>query len=46
MICPKCHRKYEDDMPKCIWCDEPRPEITPEQEISEEAPPLTPAKDL
>lgn len=38
MICPKCHRKYEDDMPKCIWCDEPRPEITPEQEISEEAP--------
>lgn len=21
MICPKCNRKYEDDMPRCLWCD-------------------------
>lgn len=25
MICPKCKRKYEDDMPKCLWCDAPNP---------------------
>lgn len=25
MICPKCGRKYEDDMPKCLWCDAPNP---------------------
>ena len=25
MICPKCNRKYEDDMPKCLWCDAPNP---------------------
>ena len=23
MICKKCGRKYEDDMPKCLWCDAP-----------------------
>ena len=36
MICPKCKRKYEDDMPKCLWCDAPNPnygtEDTPESE--------------
>ncbi len=21
MICPKCNRKYDDDMPRCLWCD-------------------------
>lgn len=25
MICPKCNRKYEDDMSKCLWCDTPNP---------------------
>ena len=25
MICPKCNRKYEDDMSKCLWCDAPNP---------------------
>ena len=23
MICKKCGRKYDDDMPKCLWCDTP-----------------------
>ena len=23
MICPKCGEKYEDDMPRCLWCDAP-----------------------
>ena len=23
MICKKCGRKYDDDMPKCLWCDAP-----------------------
>lgn len=23
MICKKCGRVYEDDMPKCLWCDAP-----------------------
>ena len=23
MICKKCGREYEDDMPKCLWCDAP-----------------------
>lgn len=25
MICPKCGDKYEDDMPRCLWCDAPNP---------------------
>ena len=25
MICPKCGEKYEDDMPRCLWCDAPNP---------------------
>ena len=24
MICKKCGREYDDDMPKCLWCDAPR----------------------
>ena len=24
MICKKCGREYEDDMPKCLWCDAPK----------------------
>ena len=23
MICKKCGREYEDDMPTCLWCDAP-----------------------
>ena len=26
MICPKCGEKYEDDMPRCLWCDAPNPD--------------------
>jgi len=26
MICKKCGREYEDDMPRCLWCDAPREE--------------------
>ena len=25
MICKKCGRKFDDDMPKCLWCDAPNP---------------------
>jgi hypothetical protein len=25
MICPKCGEKYEDDMPRCLWCDASNP---------------------
>ena len=46
MICPKCKRKYEDDMPKCLWCDAPNPnyvaEDTPENESEPEIKPETP----
>ena len=45
MICPKCKRKYEDDMPKCLWCDAPNPnygaEDTPENETEPEIKPET-----
>ena len=26
MICHKCGKEYEDDMPRCLWCDAPNPE--------------------
>ena len=26
MICHKCGKEYEDDMPKCLWCDAPNEE--------------------
>ena len=26
MICPKCGEMYEDDMPRCLWCDAPNPD--------------------
>ena len=34
MICKKCGRKYNDDMPKCLWCDAPNegPDNAPETE--------------
>ena len=25
MICPKCGDKYEDDLPRCLWCNAPNP---------------------
>lgn len=25
VICPKCNQKYEDDMPRCLWCDAVNP---------------------
>ena len=24
-VCKKCGEKYEDDMPRCLWCDAPNP---------------------
>lgn len=39
MICPKCGEKYEDDMPKCLWCDAPNPNYglePPEEQPQEE----------
>lgn len=29
MICKKCGREYEDDMPKCLWCDTPNDNFAP-----------------
>ncbi|WP_405324254.1 hypothetical protein [Fibrobacter sp.] len=26
MICKKCGKEYEDDMPNCLWCDAPNEE--------------------
>jgi len=28
MICKKCGREYEDDMPKCLWCDAPNESLS------------------
>ena len=48
MICKKCGREYEDDMPKCLWCDAPNDSkvdssgTNPADETSQEdAEPLT-----
>ena len=30
MICKKCGRKFDDDMPKCLWCDAPNPKYSAE----------------
>ena len=42
MICKKCGREYDDDMPKCLWCDAPnespvRPTEAQEKETAESA---------
>ena len=39
MICPKCKRKYEDDMPRCLWCDSPNPNFGNEDEQEPEPTP-------
>lgn len=31
MICKKCGKEYEDDMPCCLWCDAPTKNITTSQ---------------
>ena len=31
MICPKCKRKYEDDMLKCLWCESPNPKFATDE---------------
>ena len=48
MICKKCGREYDDDMPKCLWCDAPNDSkvnsstANPADKIEpEEAAPLT-----
>ena len=33
MICPKCGDKYEDDMPRCLWCDAPNPKYGRIEEV-------------
>ena len=35
MICPKCGRKYDDDMPKCLWCDAPNSNYGNEPTVAE-----------
>ncbi len=32
MICKKCGREYEDDMPKCLWCDAPNESLSSQDE--------------
>lgn len=42
MICPKCGDKYEDDMPRCLWCDAPNPnygQVDVRTECSEQSSP-------
>ena len=37
IVCKKCGEKYEDDMPRCLWCDALNPEH-PLNKIKESAP--------
>ncbi|MBQ2561657.1 MAG: hypothetical protein II565_13920 [Fibrobacter sp.] len=40
MICKKCGKEYEDDMPSCLWCDAPNeehPNFTKRQPLEEHA---------
>lgn len=38
IVCKKCGEKYEDDMPRCLWCDA----LNPEHPLNKEpAPSLT-----
>lgn len=39
MICPKCGRKYENDMPQCLWCDAPNPTMNKQAEPAQEPVP-------
>ncbi|SIN86788.1 hypothetical protein [Fibrobacter sp. UWB11] len=32
MICKKCGREYEDDMPQCLWCDTPNESLSSQDE--------------
>lgn len=44
MICKKCGREYDDDMPKCLWCDAPndsKVDSSGTNPAPEEAAPLT-----
>ncbi len=39
IVCKKCGEKYEDDMPRCLWCDAPNPEHPLNKaKVSEPAP--------
>ena len=38
IVCKKCGEKYEDDMPRCLWCDAPNPEH-PLNKVKVSAPP-------
>ena len=40
IVCKKCGGKYEDDMPRCLWCDALNPEH-PLNRVKEPAPSLT-----
>ena len=37
MICKKCGREYEDDMPKCLWCDAPNESLSSQDECETSA---------
>ena len=39
IVCKKCGEKYEDDMPRCLWCDAPNPEHPLNSAKVEEPPP-------
>ena len=50
-VCKKCGEKYEDDMPRCLWCDAPNPEhplnkakvVAPSVVVTTQATPPMPA---
>ena len=37
MICKKCGRKYEDDMPNCLWCNAPNDNVSENPSVEPEA---------
>ena len=37
MICKKCGREYDDDMPKCLWCDAPNDGMDEATEVQSSA---------
>ena len=51
IVCKKCGEKYEDDMPRCLWCDAPNPEhalnkakvVAPSVVVTTQATPPMPA---
>ena len=44
IVCKKCGEKYEDDMPRCLWCDAPNPEHPLNKAKVDEQPIVKPQK--